>query len=300
MGILILYFMRLILRSLLKIIPDKYYLSVLYFRHFKRILHWRSPKAFSEKLQFLKIYDRRSEYTQMVDKYAVKEYVAQKIGEEYVIPTLNVWDKIEDIDWDNLPNQFVLKTTHGGGSNGVIICRDKSVFDRKFACESLQKAMFADIYIKYREWPYKNVRKRIIAEEYIMNENSQGISDLLDYKFFCFNGKPKYCQVISGRSANMCIDFFDKAWQHQDFHEPHNYPFAEKLPQKPSNFNKMWELATVLANGKPFVRIDFYNINGKIYFGEITFFPTSGFGGFDPIEWDYKFGSMIDLCLYQK
>ena len=119
--------------------------------------------------------------------------------------------------------------------------------------------------------------------------------DLPDYKFFCFDGEPKYCQVISGRNEKMCIDFFDHDWRHQPFHEPRNYPFADKEPQKPDHYEQMWDAACRLAQGKPFSRIDFYDVNGRVYFGEITFFPTSGMGGFDPMEWDYKFGEWIKL-----
>ena len=180
-------------------IPDRIYLKWLYRLKMGKKLDLKNPKTWSEKLQWLKLYNRRAEYTMMVDKYAVKDYVAGIIGKEYIIQTIGVWDKIEDIEWGFLPDKFVLKTTYGGGSSGVVICKDKSAFDKNKAIVRLKKSMKQDIYRSLREWPYKNVPKRIIAEQYI--EPSKHLNDLPDYKFFCFNGKPKYCQVISGRAT---------------------------------------------------------------------------------------------------
>lgn len=274
-------------------IPDRIYLKWLYRLKMGKKLDLKNPKTWSEKLQWLKLYNRRAEYTMMVDKYAVKDYVAGIIGKEYIIQTIGVWDKIEDIEWGFLPDKFVLKTTYGGGSSGVVICKDKSAFDKNKAIVRLKKSMKQDIYRSLREWPYKNVPKRIIAEQYI--EPSKHLNDLPDYKFFCFNGKPKYCQVISGRATKECVDFFDEEWNHLPFHEPRYLPFADEEPKRPSQFEKMWELAGRLADGKPFSRIDFFNVGESVYFGEITFFPTSGFGGFDPESYDELFGRMIDL-----
>ena len=256
-------------------------------------LNLKDPQTFSEKLQWLKLYNKRPEYTMMVDKYAVKKYVADIIGKEYVIPTFGVWDKPDDIDWDILPKRFVLKTTHGGGSNGVVICKDKSTFDKMAAVKKLKKNMIQSDWRIGMEWPYKDVPHRIIAEKLL--DPAPDIKDLADYKFFCFNGEPKYCQVISGRNSTMCCDFFDKDWNHQFFHEPKIYPFANPIPQRPSCFEKMWEQARLLSVEKPFSRIDFYAIGTQVFFGEITFFPTSGMGGFEPEEWDKVFGKMISL-----
>lgn len=276
-----------------KCLPDRIYLLWLYRLKMGKPLNLKNPRTFSEKLQWLKLYDRNSEYTRMVDKYAVKEYVAGAIGEEYVIPTLGVWNKPEDIDWNSLPDQFVLKTTHGGGSTGVVICTDKSCFDKQQAVDKLNKSLKIDIYKFFREWPYKDVPRRIIAEKYL--EPEPEINDLPDYKFFCFNGEPKYCQVISGRGTTMSIDFFDHNWKHQPFHEPKSFPFAEFTPKKPNCFDLMWELAKKLAQGKAFSRIDFYQVREKVYFGEITFYPTSGMGGFNPVEYDEILGDFIEL-----
>lgn len=282
-----------ILVRIARFLPDKAYLSIKFYKVFGRFPNWKNPQTFSEKLQWLKLYDRKPEYTIMVDKYAVKKYVAEIIGEEYVIPMLGVWEKPEDIEWDKLPNQFVLKTTHGGGSEGVAICRDKNTFDKKKAIDLLNDSLKTDLYVVWREWPYKNVPKRIIAEKFIDPDPITG--DLPDYKFFCFNGKPEYCQVISGRGTKMCIDFFDRNWVHQPFHEPKIYPFTDKIIEKPKNLEIMWNAAALLSRDRAFSRIDFYDVNDKIYFGEITFYPTSGVGGFDPKEYDVLFGKMITL-----
>lgn len=275
------------------ILPDRLFLKILFRLRMGYRLRLDNPQTFSEKLQWLKLYNRKPEYTQMVDKYEVKEYVAKVIGQDYIIPTLGVWDRFEDIDFDKLPNKFVLKTTHGGGNTGVVICKDKSTFDIIGARRKLNRSMRMCIYRNFREWPYKNVKPRIIAEQFI--ENVKG-GDLPDYKFFCFNGEPRYCQVIAGRGTNTTtIDWYDKDWNHQPFHEPKEYPFSEQGHNKPNRLNKMWELATRLSQGQPFLRVDFYEVNDKIKFGELTFFPTSGMGGFSPEEWDYKFGSWIKL-----
>lgn len=419
---------------LLLVLPDELYLRVKFRQMMGKKLDLKNPQTFSEKLQWLKLYNRRPEYTTMVDKYAVKDYVAKIIGEEYIIPTLGVWDRPEDIDWDSLPNQFVLKCTHDSG--GLVICRDKSKLDKEAAIIKLRKTLKQNYFRKWREWPYKNVPRRIIAEEYIEpapdlkdlrdykffcfdgevkffkidfdrqtnhranyfnkegdllqfgeasfppdaekkletpsnlqemiaiaeklakgnpfaridlydikgrnyfgeitlypasglgrytpenydeilgqllilpgeslgganvcikppnNEIEITKPDLADYKFFCFGGEPKYCQVISGRNTTMSCDFFDKDWKHQLFHEPKMYPFSDHQIEKPSKYEEMWRLAQKLSQDKPFSRIDFYEICGKVYFGEITFFPTTGMGGFDPEEYDQKFGDMIKL-----
>lgn len=272
-------------------ISDEKYLKIVYRISMSKKLQLDNPQTYSEKLQWLKLYDRKPEYTMMVDKYEVKEYVAGIIGEEHIIPTLGVWDKFEEIDFDTLPNRFVLKCTHDSG--GLVICKDKSKLNKKKAQSILNGCLKNNYYWGNREWPYKNVKRRILAEQYI--EPSPETNDLPDFKFFCFNGEPKFCQVISGRNAEMSIDFFDKDWNHQPFHEPSNYPFANPTPTCPKHLDYMWEAARKLAVGKPFSRIDFYDVNDKVYFGEITFFPTSGMGGFDPEDWDYQFGSWINL-----
>lgn len=284
-----------ILRKYFQFLPDSIFLTVLYGLRMGRCLNLKNPDTFTEKLQWLKIHNRKPEYTTMVDKYAVKDYVAGIIGKEHVIPTLGIWDTIEEIEFDALPNKFVLKTTHGGGSNGVVICKDKSTFDVNVAIQSLRLAIRKDLYKASREWPYKNVKKRIIAEEYLEDQTSPA-EDLTDYKFYCFNGKPEFCQVIQGRHNNETIDFFNLRWERQPFvglnPKVHN---AQICPKKPENFEEMLEMSGKLSNRLPFSRIDFYEVNGKTYFGEITFFPASGMGFFTPNQYDEILGSMIRL-----
>lgn len=180
-----------------------------------KLLRLSNPRTFNEKIQWLKLYNRQEEYCNLVDKYAVKEYVSNLIGEKYVIPTIGVWDTPEKIEWSKLPSKFVLKTTHGGGNLGVVICRDKSIIQKDNIISKLNKSLKGDIYRTYREWPYKNVPKRIIAEPFMESDYPEG--DLDDYKFFCFNGKPKYCQVIRDRNTKESIDFYDMDWNHQNF-----------------------------------------------------------------------------------
>lgn len=280
--------------KLARLLPDKLYLTLKYYKAFGRFPNWKNPQTFSEKLQWLKLYDRRPEYTKMVDKYAVKDYVADIIGEEYVIPTLGVWDRPEDIEWDNLPNQFVLKTTHGGGNEGVVICRDKVSFDKKGAITKLNESLRIDLYEVWREWPYKNVPKRIIAEKYI--DPKPRTEDLLDYKWYCFNGEPKYCQVIQDRNTNETIDFFDTDWVHQSFIGLN--PMATNAiiePERPKNLNEQIAVARSLSKGIPFSRIDLYSVGDSLLFGEITFYPNSGVGKIKPPKWDKILGDYLRL-----
>ena len=295
-------FMASIISNFFRWLPDADYLKLLYRFKMGHRLELKNPQTFTEKLQWLKLYNRKPEYTKMVDKYAVKEYVANIIGEEYIIPTLGVWDKPEDIDWDSLPNQFVLKTTHGGGGGGVVICKDKTTFDKTTAIAKLKKSMASDIYSGLREWPYKNVLKRIIAEKFMAPEKSPAPNDLPDYKFFCFNGEPKYCQVIRDRHTKETIDFYDMDWNHQEF--------VGLLPQsniadsisngltsvaRPKNLEEMKEICRKLADSKTFVRVDLYVIDDKSYFGELTLYPASGMGVFTPEEWNGKLGDLLTL-----
>ena len=278
-----------------RLLPDKLYLSLKFFKEFGRFPHWNNPQTFNEKIQWLKIYDRKpEEYTTMVDKYAAKQYVAAKIGVEYVIPTFGIWDRPEDIEWDKLPDQFVLKTTHGGGSTGVIVCRDKANFDKTDAIRKLNESLRTDLYVVWREWPYKNVSKRVIAEKYI--EPDKGTNDLTDYKWYCFNGIPKYCQVIQNRSTEETIDFFDAKWNHQEFIGLNPCAtMAANEPACPSDLDGQIRIATILSKGLCFSRIDLYSIAGRTYFGEITFYPNSGMGRFTPAEWNKRLGDLLKL-----
>ena len=254
-------------------------------------LNLENPQTFNEKLQWLKVYDRRPEYTTMVDKYAVKKYVADKIGEQYIIPTLGVWSNPDDIDFDKLPDQFVLKCTHNSGL-GMYICRDKSKLDAKVVRDELRKGLAQNYYLTGREWPYKNVPPRIIAEQYM--EDAQ-TTDLRDFKFMCFNGKVRCSFVCTGRNteSGLHVTFYDKDWNIMPF-ERHYPKDEEKLP-RPKNYLKMIEIAEKLSENIPFVRVDFYEVKGEMYFGELTFYPGSGFEEFNPDEWDLIIGKMLKL-----
>ncbi len=277
--------------KLLHWLPDKPYVKLLYWANIGKRLRLKKPQTFNEKLQWLKLYDRKLEYTQMVDKYEAKKYVAGRIGEEYIIPTLGVWNKFEEIDFDSLPDQFVLKCTHDSG--GLVICKDKSRLNMAEAKKKIEDCLQSRYYMLHREWPYKNVKPRIIAETYM---EDAATAELRDYKFFCFDGKVKALFIATERSnetEETKFDFFDENFNHLPFTNGH--PNATSLPQKPVNFEKMKELAGALSKGIPHVRVDFYEANGKIYFGELTFYHWSGIVSFNPEEWDYKFGDWIKL-----
>ena len=276
-------------RGLLDHLSDETYLKLNFRAAVGKKLDLKNPQTFNEKLQWLKLYDRKTIYTTMVDKYEVKKYVADIIGEEYIIPTLGVWDRFEDIDFDALPNQFVLKCTHDSG--GLIICRDKSKLDINAAREKINKALRRDYYLYSREWPYKDVKPRIIAENYMEDEKSE---ELRDYKFFCFDGEVKVFYITSGRkTGDRRTDFFDLKMNHLDIQDDDKN--ADIPPEIPKGVDEMIRLAAKLSKGIPHVRVDFYEINGKVYFGELTFFYLSGFVPFVPSQWDEIFGSWITL-----
>lgn len=251
-------------------------------------LDLKNPQTFNEKLQWLKLYDRNPEYTKMVDKYEVRKYIADKIGEEYLIPLLGVWDKFDDIDFSTLPDQFVLKCTHDSG--GLVICKDKSKLDIEAARKKINKCLKRNFYKLTREWPYKNVKPRIIAEKLMVDESG---TELKDYKIFCFNGDPKAMFIATDRPHDTRFDFFDTEFNHLPFTNGH--PNATKEIKRPKGLEEMVQLAEKLSQGMKQVRIDFYDINGKVYFGEITFFHWSGMVPFEPEEWDYKFGEWINI-----
>lgn len=273
------------------LIPDSLYVRLKYRKAFRKWPDLKNPKTFNEKLTWLKLNDHNSLYTLMVDKYEAKKYVADIIGEEYVIPTLGVWDKAEDIDFDNLPEKFVLKATHDSGR--VFLCRDKSKLDKKMAVEEMRKSLKRDFYAVTREWPYKNVKPRIIAEQLL--EVPSG-SELADYKVHNFNGHPEFILVCKDRfsDSGLTEDFFDTEWNHLDICRP-GHPNASELERCPDNLEKMLELSRNLSKGYPFMRTDFYSIDGKIYFGEITLYPASGTVPFIPSEADLKIGEMLKL-----
>ena len=276
---------RVLFDNICRFLPDKLFLKWKYRLVFGSRLDLKSPGTFSALIQWQKLYDRNPLYHTLVDKAEVKKYVASRIGEEYVVPTLGVWDSPEEIDWDALPMQFVLKCTHDSGS--AIICRDKARFDRDEACARLSAAMKTDFYRRDREWAYKGVRPRIIAEQFLG-------PDVSDYKFFCSDGNVRFLFIATERASTVeetKFDFFDAGFNHLDVRNGH--PNAAVAPSCPEHFELMKTLAGKLSEGMRQVRIDFYDVGGKVYFGEYTFYHWSGFMPYDPPEWDARFGEML-------
>lgn len=270
---------------------DKSYLEMLYFIKMKKRLNLNNPQTFNEKLQWLKLNDRKEIYTKMVDKYEAKKYVAEKIGEEYIIPTIGVYNNFKEIDFDKLPKQFVIKCTHDSG--GVVIVKDKEKMNIEKTRKKINKCLKQNFYKVGREWPYKNIKPRIIIEKYMEDKNDKNIKD---YKFFCFNGKPELMYISEGmenhKTASM--SFFDMNFNLSSCKRK-DYKLLDGKTKKPKNFNKMKELSKVLSKGIPHLRVDFYEINGKIYFGELTFTTCSGFVPFEDESWDYKLGEFIKI-----
>lgn len=271
-------------------IPDKTYLRMFYWGMIGKRLNLENPRGFNEKLQWLKLNYHDPSYVKLVDKYDVKTYVHEKYLEIKLIHTLGVWKNVDEIDFNKLPKQFVLKCTHDSGS--VIICKEKQQLDVEKTKKDLQRSLKMNMYKYGREWVYKEVQPRIIAEEYIQDSDSE---ELKDYKFMCFDGKVKCCFVCSDRFSpeGLHVTFFDREWNVLPF--TRHYPRREGGIPKPSNLNKMIEYAEQMSVGMPFVRIDFYLVNDEIYFGEYTFFPGCGFEEFTPDEWDYTLGDWIKL-----
>ena len=232
----------------------------------------------------------------MVDKYEAKKFVSERLGQEYTVENYGVWDKFDDIDFDSLPNQFVLKCTHDSG--GLVVCRDKGSLDKEKARKKIERSLKRNYYWSGREWPYKNVKPRIIAEQYMEDEVT---AELRDYKFFCFDGTPQYLFIATERqnqTEDTKFDFFDMDYNHLDIRNGH--PNARVQPAKPECFEEMKLLASALSKGIPQVRVDFYEVNGKVYFGELTLSHWSGAVAFEPEEWDFKFGELIRLPKREK
>ena len=274
-----------------KFLSDESYLKLMYWSQFKRRLNLDHPLTFNEKIQWLKLHNTNPLLSTLVDKYEVKEYVSKMIGEEYIIPTIGVWDSFDDIDFSMLPSQFVLKCTHDSG--GLVICKDKESLDLSAAKAKIDRAKRNNYFWLGRETPYKKVIPRIIAEPYLEDHRDK---ELRDYKFFTFNGVVRSLFVASDRTnpnEETKFDFFDRDYNHLPIINGH--PNARIIPHKPNNFERMIELAETLGKGFPHVRVDFYEVDGKVYFGELTFSHFSGFIPFEPEEWDFKFGSWLEI-----
>ena len=299
---------KLIVRALVKFVAvflsflnDVTYLRIMYFLEMGKILHLKNPKLYQEKLQWLKLYNRKEEYTKMVDKIEAKKYVSSIIGEKYIIPTLGVWNTFDDIDFSSLPDKFVLKTNNGGGNLGVVICTDKSSLNMEKVKKILNKSLKHSIYKRFREWPYKNVKPQIFAEEYLIDDTEFNQGGLSDYKFTCFNGDADNVMVCLDRaSGTPKFYFFDKQWHLMPLNVRGKKTDKNfKLP-KPDCMNEMFEIAGKLSEGIPFLRVDLYCVNERPYFGEMTFFPASGFDPNILPETEVYFGNKIDLSKINK
>lgn len=272
------------IRRLISIIPDKQYISWQYQRHMGEPINWENPQTFNEKLQWMKVYWRDSLATKCADKYAVREYVEEIIGEQYLNKLLGVYDKVELINFDELPNKFVIKATHGSAMN--LICSDKTKVDWQIEKKKLNRWLKTNYYNGNREWVYKDIKPRIICEDYLGD-------NITDYKLYCFHGEPKYWFVATDRSSGVKADYYELDWAKAPFRWI--YPPNTSTFKKPEKSEEMIKLARALSKPFPFVRVDFYEIKGEIYFGELTFFHGSGFGWYEPKEYNYTLGKMINL-----
>jgi len=279
-------------RGFFKWIPDEPYLKLIF--HCK-MGYWpdlKNPKTFNEKLQWLKLHDHNPLYTQLVDKYEVRKYVEKTIGKEHLVELLGVWNNFDEIDFNKLPNQFVLKCTHDSG--GLVICKDKLKLNIEAARRKINHCLKKNYYWGFREWPYKNIKPRIIAEKYMVDESKY---ELKDYKIFCFNGKAKYLFIATDRGNHQTkFDFFDTQFKHLSIRQ--HYLNNKKIKfQRPDNFDEMLAYAEKLTQGMIHCRADFYNVNGQIYVGELTFSHFSGLEAFDPSDWDLEIGKSVNLCI---
>lgn len=278
------------LRRLSRMIPDRWYVAMRYRMKLHRWPDLKDPKLYTEKIQWLKLYDRKPQYTKMVDKYEAKEYIADIVGEEYIIPTLGVWDSFDEIDFEKLPDRFVLKCTHNSG--GVVVCLDKQSFDIEKARQIIESCLAKNYYWHSREWQYKNVKPRIIAEEYLYDTDHPDDS-IMDYKFLCFDGEPKLLYYAEENTDDPYSDIYDMDFRKLELQFPE--PNSPVVASKPEHFEKMKELAGKLSKGFPHLRVDFYDVNGKLYVGELTFYHCAGIFEIKPQSWDRILGDWITL-----
>lgn len=272
-----------------KFIPDYIITNLKFYKHFKRFPNLKNPKSYVEKIQWLKLYDHNPLYTSLVDKYLVKDYITKVVGKEYTVPTIGIWDKAEDIEFEKLPDKFVLKCTHDSGR--VIICTDKSKIDKEWVIKEMKYSLKRDFYAITQEWPYKNVKRKIIAEEYLVDESG---TELKDYKFFTFGGKVEFIQVDFGRFTNHRRNFYNKTWDLLNIQQ--NYPtdYSTNI-KKPDKLEDMISIAEKIASNLIHVRVDFYCTPERIYIGELTFYHDSGFIEFFPSEINNVLGEKIKI-----
>lgn len=271
-------------------LPDKIYLKLRYYAILGKNLNLHQPLTFDEKLQWLKLFNRLPEYTIYVDKFEVRNHFKNMIGEEYLVPLIGIYHSFDDIDFTMLPNSFILKCTHDSGS--AVICQDKDNFDFEKAKKKLEKRLKRNYFYHGREWPYKHIPPKIICEHLLIDKLG---GEIKDYKFLCFNGKAKCLYVTLNRNspAGLNVDFYDLDWQPMPVER--GYPRSGTTIEKPLHFDKMVKFAEVLAEKFPFVRVDFYEVNEKLYIGELTLYPGNGFRKFTPDSYDKLFGSWIEL-----
>lgn len=279
---------RQVYRNILKVTPVKIVVQIENLRKYKKLINLKKPKYFGEKIQWMKIYGNLEQYGNIVDKYKVREFIKDKIGEEYLIPLIGVYDSEDEIDFNNLPNKFVLKVNHGSGYN--IICSDKSKLDVNDTKKKLKKWLKEDYAEIKKEYQYKNVKRKIVCESFINDKNGE----LLDYKFFCFNGKVEFIKVDIDRYDGHKVNIYDKKWNLLPMEE-YGMPNSNKIIEKPNNLQKMIEIAEVLSKEFNFARIDLYYVDGTIYFGEVTLTPAGGVNPFKPLDMDLKYANMISL-----
>lgn len=271
---------------------DKFFVNVEWRLLMDYPLDLENPQSFNQKLQWLKLYDHNPDYVKMVDKVEAKKYVASLIGEEHIIPTLGVWDKFEDIDFSKLPQHFVLKVAHDSG--GVFICKDKDHIDKEKVRKFLSYRQSFNYYVLKREWPYKEASRRILCEKFMDDGSGR---DLRDYKLFCFDGKVRFFKIDLDRFHSHHAVFFDRDCKGLPFGEA-QYPPSHASKENiiiPEAIKEMIAYADIISKDIPFVRVDFYEINGQTFFGEITFYPASGFMKLTDREWDFKIGEYFTL-----
>ncbi len=285
--------------GLLRKMSDKSFLKLMWWVETGKSLNLKNPKGFNEKLQWLKLYDHRPEYTRYADKILVREFVKNTIGEEHLVPLIGTWNRAEEIDFDSLPNQFVLKCNHNSGG-GMCICTDKAKLDIQTVRKKLNTSLRKNTYYDKREWPYKNIQPKILCEQFVVDHDPQNTSGtLIDYKFHCFNGEPKFLyigtdDISEGVKGEAKLSFLDLDWKTPPFYRSDHKPISINV-EKPECFDEMINIAKKLSKGIPFVRVDLYWVNGKILFSEMTFYPGGGNGYFSPKEWEYKLGDWITL-----
>ena len=282
----------------LSVLPDSIMLPLQYRIKLGRKLDLKEPKRFTEKIQWYKMNYRNPVMHQCVDKYLVREYIKDRGLDYILVPLIGKYDSITQVDWDSLPDQFVIKTTHGGGGVNVVVCNDKRKLDIKEIKDKLQcDRRPVKENTMGREWAYYGLIPGIVVEKLLINRDNP-YAGINDYKIFCYNGHAKYVIVDVDRYIGHKRNFYDLNWN--NLHVTSDCPAADKEIEKPENLDEMLSIAEKLSSDFPFVRVDLYDVDGKVYFGELTFYPWSGYVQYEPDEIDYKLGKDFPLVKYGK